>query len=128
MTKLQIPKIITKHFPAPTKGIVKTSVIYIGTDKVTNFIDGLAGAPLNKIGMNLPLIGRLDAQDVVTYLIVAGGAKLSMDLIVAFFVTKLLNQGSGLQLPFLKNQLTSGSGGTNISPAVVTTGPGAAIG
>lgn len=94
MSKLQVPNLIRKHFPAPTKGVIKTSVIYIGTDRVTNFLDSLVGSPLTRIGFDLPFIGRFDFQDVITYMIVAGGLKINTDTIIAFFVNKFLGVGT----------------------------------
>lgn len=90
MSKLQVPSLIRKHFPAPTKGVVKSTVLYAGTDRVTSFIDSMFGSPLTAIGVNVPVLGRIDAQDIITYMIVAGGARFSIDVAIAYFANKLL--------------------------------------
>ena len=130
MAKLEAPKILRNFKPSGTKGIVQTSVVYIGVDKIFTFLDNLEGGMVQKIGVPVPIIGRLSLLDGIEYLVVAGGAKLNMDTVIAFAVTKFFNAGvnyaSALHLG--TSQVTSGSGSTQISPAVVTTGSGAAIG
>lgn len=94
-TRLALPSIIGKHFTvAGTKGVIKTSIVYIGTDRVFGFLDSIFGSPLNRLGVNLPLIGRLDLQDVITYMAVAQGFKFKTDTVIAFFVNKFLGQGT----------------------------------
>lgn len=130
MAKLEAPKVLRNFKPSGTKGIVQTSVVYIGVDKIFTFLDGLAGSPIQKIGISVPVIGRLSVLDGIEYMVVAGGAKLNMDTVIAFAVTKFFNAGVNLASGILGggSQVTSGNGSTSISPAVVTTGTGAPIG
>jgi|SRR5579872_4096488 len=129
MTKLEAPKFLRSFKPSGTKGIVQTSVVYIGVDKIFNFLDNLEGGMVKKIGVPVPIIGRLSLLDGLEYLVVAGGAKLNMDTVIAFAVTKFFNAGINYASQILGgNQVTAGSGSTQISPAVVTTGTGAPIG
>ena len=124
----QILQSVSKHLkPSSTKGLVQTSVVFIGADKILTFIDNLAGGPTQKIGVAVPLIGRISVLDGIEYLIVAGGAKFKMDAVIGWVVTKFFNAGAR-SIPFLGSQISSGSGSTQVSPAVVTTGPGAQIG
>lgn len=130
MTKLEAPKILKNFKPSGTKGIVQTTVVYIGVDKIFNFLDNLEGGMIKKIGVNVPIIGRLSLLDGIEYLVVAGGAKLNMDTVIAFVATKFFNAGINYasSLGISAPQISSNSGSTQISPAVVTTGIGAPIG
>lgn len=126
--KLQAPKVLQHLKPSGTKGVVQTSIVYIGLDKVLSFVDGLEGGMVQKIGVPVPIIGRLSLLDAIEYMIIAGGAKFNVDTLIAFAATKFFNAGTNLAAPFLPKQVSSGSGSTQISPAIVTVGGGAPIG
>ena len=128
MTSLEPPKFISKNIPK-VSGVVQTSIAFIGTDKVFTFFDGLAGSPLQKIGVPIPLIGRISALDgfeIIT-IMAAAGKKHWPNVAIGWVVTKFFNAGVA-GLPFIKSQVSTGSGSTQVSPAVVTTGQGAPVG
>ena len=96
---VKAPKVLQHFKPTSTKGVVQTSVVYIGIDKIFTFLDNLEGGMIQKVGINVPLLQRVSVLDALEYLTVAGGAKLNMDAVIGFFVTKFLNYGVNV-LPF----------------------------
>ena len=90
--KAALPHTIQKTIPH-AKGVVGTTMVYIGVDKVFNFVDDIVGSPLLKIGVNVPLMGRISVMDVITYMAVAQGFKFRTYTVIAFFANKFLNQG-----------------------------------
>ena len=129
MVQLQVPKLIQKHVPKPTKGVIPTTMVYIGVDTVFSFIDNIVGSPLQKIGANLPFVGRFSAKDVITYMAVAQGARFNTDTVIAFFANKLLGQGisstnqiRGIVSPIV-SQPAATSGGSGVAATVTQGAP-----
>ena len=129
MTSLEAPKFIQKQIPK-VNGIVQTSIVYIGTDKVFTFADNMIGSPFQKIGVPVPVIGRISALDAVEGLTIlaAAGRKHWVNVLIGFAVTKFFNAGVNLASGIVGNQVSAGNGTTQVSPAVVTTGVGAPLG
>lgn len=115
--KLSAPAIIQKHIPKPTKGVLPTSMVYIGVDTVFTFTDNVFGSPLQKLGANLPILGRLSIKDVLTYMSVARGFKFNTDTLIAFFINKFLSQGisSTSQIRGIISPIVSQPGGISTS-------------
>ena len=132
MQKLQLKSLEKAFRPSSTKGIVQTSVVYIGVDKIYAFVDGLIGNRISSIGIGLPVLGSFTLRDFLEYITVARGVRFDINTIIGLLVTKFLNQGFSIAgIPggtTSTPQITTGGGGTTVSPAVVTTGPGMPIG
>lgn len=124
---VKAPKVLQHFKPTSTKGVVQTSVVYIGIDKIFTFLDNLEGGMIQKVGINIPILQRVSVLDALEYLTVAGGAKLNMDAVIGFFVTKFLNYGVNV-LPFgPRGTSTAANASATVAPTVQVTTAGAPI-
>ena len=124
---VKVPKALNAFKPSGTKGVIQTSVVYIGIDKIFTFLDNLEGGMIQKVGINVPILQRISVLDALEYLTVSGGAKMNMDAVIGFFVTKFLNYGVNV-LPFgPKSTTTAASTSAAIAPTVQITTAGAPI-
>jgi len=68
-----IPRALTKIVPT-SRGLLQTSVTGIGATAVFTAIDNLVGAPAQRFGVVIPVVGvRISIIDAIVYGIHAGG-------------------------------------------------------
>ncbi len=120
---ITIPKFITKHAPSAYSGIVATSIVYVGADRVGVFVDNIFGSITQRIAIGLPIIGNFSVKDLIIYAIVSKGFRYNTPTIIGFFANKFLFGPVGLAVPKLN---IPGFGlGTAIPGAGITQQPGA---
>lgn len=129
MKALQVPKIIKDNVPAVTKGVIPTTMVYVGVDTVFTFIDNIVGSPLQRIGATVPLLGRFSVKDVITYMTVARGFRFNTDTAIAFFANKFLGAGQastsqirGIVQPIV-SQPAASSGSSGVAASVTQGAP-----
>jgi hypothetical protein len=99
-----------------TKGIVQPMITGVGFDGVAKFIDGATGGILQSFGVNVPVVGRISAIDLLNFFVNAGGFKFSRkEGYIAVGAAKLLQAGVGNIRPL--NLLGSTNVSTQSMPA-----------
>lgn len=79
-----------------TKGIVQPMVTGIGFDGIAKFVDGATGGILQSFGVNVPVVGRISAIDLLNFYVNQGGFNFKRkEGYLAVAAAKLLQTGVG---------------------------------
>lgn len=92
MNQLPGLKFVEKNVPK-SKGLVQTAITGVGFDAVAKVVDGFVGAPLQRFGITLPVMGRVSIIDFVNFAVHNRGLKLKKEGFIAVGSAKLVQTG-----------------------------------
>jgi len=93
---MSIQSTFSKAVPQ-SKGMVQTAITGIGFDNLLKVTDSLIGSPMQRVGVSVPIVGRLSIIDFFNYLAHTKGKVMpGKDLqkgLTAVFSAKLVQTG-----------------------------------
>src|SRR5690349_17436406 len=109
---MSLTKSITKPLSGlvpPSKKIGTTIITGTGFDTVAKTVDGIFGAPIQRIfSFNFPIVGPIGVIDILNYLVHSRGKLVSQTGIIAVVGAKIVQTG--------------GIGGMNLIPVLTNAG------